>query len=260
MPVSIGAQADDVETEIRYSDAPWLTVAASTDPDFELRVDHERALKRMWGRVNYAHTRSKTLSLMQTDLSHVVYFYCHGGVTGNVPYIKVGSPDERGITRSLLRRENIFWQNPRPLVFINGCHTTALEPEVALDLVSGFVETLNAAGVIGTEITIFESLACTFAEECLHHFLHGVPIGEAVRRGRLRLLQDGNPLGLVYDPFVLASLSLVKSTLPPEQETTVSSLPLAAVPTLEDIEEMVKRVVKEVVREVVREELSKLPK
>ena len=41
-------------------------------------------------------------------------------------------------------------------------------------------------------------------------FLSGVPIGEAVRGTRLALLKAGNPLGLVYIPFVMASLRMVE--------------------------------------------------
>jgi len=142
-----------------------------------------------------------------------VYFYCHGGVTpGRVPYIQVGPITERGFTRDMVRSRSIRWRNPRPLVFINGCHTTALEPETALEFVSAFVENAFAAGVIGTEITIFEPVARAFAEECLRRFLDGQPIGEAVRGARLKMLKDGNPLGLVYIPFVLATLSLTRAT------------------------------------------------
>jgi hypothetical protein len=51
-------------------------------------------------------------------------------------------------------------------------------------------------------------LATAFAEECLRRFLDGAPIGEAVRDARLALLAQGNPLGLAYIPFVIASLRL----------------------------------------------------
>ncbi len=154
-------------------------------------------------------TRDETLRLLKTTTPHLVYFYCHGGLNKNdIPYIQVGGPEERGITRDNLRAYEIEWDDPRPLVIINGCHTTALEPEKAIEFVSAFIE-CSASGVIGTEITIFEPLACAFAEECLRHFLQGVPIGEAVRRARLALLQTGNPLGLVYVPYVLPSLRLV---------------------------------------------------
>jgi hypothetical protein len=90
----------------------------------------------------------------------------------------------------------------------------SLNPEVTLDFVSSFVQTSGAAGVIGTEITIFEPLAVRFAEECFKRFIGAaphkekMPIGKAVRGARLALLRDGNPLGLVYIPYAVASLRL----------------------------------------------------
>ena len=103
-------------------------------------------------------------------------------------------------------------------MFINGCHTTAVEPERAYNLVAAFTNLAGAAGVVGTEITVFEPMAQAFAEECFEQFLGGQAIGEAIRRARLKLLKEKNPLGLVYMPFVLASLgldpALVRAGLP----------------------------------------------
>ena len=143
---------------------------------------------------------------------HLLYFYCHGGVQDRVPFIKVGGPDERGITGDLLFSERIRWTAPRPLVFINGCRTTALEPETAIELVSSLVRRAQASGVIGTEITVFEPLARDFAEAYLVRFLAGATVGEAVRGARLALLARGNPLGLAYIPFALESLRLTAAT------------------------------------------------
>jgi len=128
---------------------------------------------------------------------------------GTLPYIKVGGPEEMGITEDNLRNKGIRWEENRPLVFINGCHTTALEPEKAFNFVGTFVRTAYASGVIGTEITIFEQLGGIFAEEFLQRFLSGDPLGQAVRGARLAILKQGNPLGLVYLPFALADLRLV---------------------------------------------------
>jgi hypothetical protein len=99
-------------------------------------------------------------------------------------------------------------------VFINGCHTTALEPGTALSFVSRLVDTAEAAGVIGTEITTFEPLAGAFATACLRRFLAGEEIGAAVRGARLELLGQANPLGLIYVPFVLPSMRLVARSAP----------------------------------------------
>jgi len=211
MPVSV-AEAPDASAEILYEEGPSLIVAVSTDPDFKLRAAHEEALRVLreglaW---NYADTRAEALRLMKETKAEVVYFYCHGGVDGDVPFIQVGPLDERGITADFILSQRIRWDSPRPLVFINGCRTTALEPEKALEFVSILIRRAQASGVIGTEITIFEPLARVFAEECLRRFLGGATIGEAVRGARLSLLKAGNPLGLAYIPFVLAGLRIVR--------------------------------------------------
>lgn len=210
LPVSV-ASAPEISPEIDWETAPRLAVGVSTDTALVHRVAHEQALRLLRHNLEwrYAADREQVFAMLRDARSHLVYFYCHGGMSGSVPYIQVGPLTERGITVDNLRHKRIVWDRPRPLVFINGCHTTALEPRVALEMVSGFVENAQASGVIGTEITVFEPLATTFAEACLRRFLEGMPIGEAVRAARLALLKAGNPLGLAYVPWVLASLRLV---------------------------------------------------
>jgi hypothetical protein len=204
----------DLDDPLPRGPGPVVTVAVCTDPQMRERDRHVRALLDLFepARTHLAETRDDALHALRDTTAHVVYFYCHGGVDGDrgVPYIQVGPMDDDPIGRDTLRNEGIFWSSPRSLVFINGCHTTDLEPDRAIDLVSGFVETAGASGVIGTEITVFEPLATAFAESFMEAFLRdGRPVGEAVRRARLRLLQQGlNPLGLVYVPFAVASLKL----------------------------------------------------
>ena len=184
---------------------------ACRSPHLELLDDHKGSLEQLrpglaW---EYAATREEVFKSLKGS-PHVVYFYCHGGLQRDAPYLQVGSPQNPGrILPSNLTAYKIAWENPRPLVFLNGCHTTAVQPLQALDFVSRFVAKCNCAGVIGTEITIFEQLATVFAQECLRRFFAGQSIGEAVRGARLKLLNEGNPLGLVYIPFVLGGLKLV---------------------------------------------------
>jgi hypothetical protein len=215
LPLSIDAFGDgpvDVSFDIGYDSHPDLGVAVSTDPRFELRATHEQQLQGLrpdlgW---HYADTRTEVIELMRRTPAQLLYFYCHGGLSAaNAPFLSVGGVDEEGITSDVFRTYRIHWDDPRPLVFINGCHTTALEPDTALDFVSRLVDTAAAAGVIGTEITTFEPLAGAFATECLRRFLGGEEIGAAVRGARLTLLASGNPLGLIYIPFVMPSLRLV---------------------------------------------------
>ena len=219
MPPSV-SQALDVAPEIIYQQQLRWAVGVSTD--LGLWQAHERALQSLrpdpgW---NYADSRDRVFTILKDSKPHLVYFYCHGGLNRGLPYLRVGSKNNPGlIDRSNFRAKGIVWEEPRPLVFINGCHTTALEPEQALDFVSPLISFSRSAGVIGTEITIFEPLATDFAEECLRRFISGASIGEAIRGARLALLQNGNPLGLVYIPFVHAGLRLVDQSPAPPKRT-----------------------------------------
>lgn len=205
MPLT-GPNRTDPQPTIRYEHSPQLSACVSLDlREFAI---HEKALKALRKDLVWqcADSAPETFEVMREGHSHIVYFYCHGGMVRDMPYLEVGKGE--AITPASLFRKRIRWTDPRPLVFLNGCHTVALDPEQVMDLVTEFVEVAQATGVIGTEITIFEPLARAFAEECLGRFLSGQPIGQAVRGARLGLLKAGNPLGLAYDPFVLASVTL----------------------------------------------------
>jgi len=197
--------------EIFYSNKPEAAVSVWNDSDFKYRESHVKSLIAQnqfnW---KYADNRPATISLLKDKQLSVVYFYCHGGVNGAVPYLLVGKDKSVIIVPSNLRAEKIFWEDTHPLVFINGCHTTALSPEQTLNFVSAFVENALCAGVIGTEITIFEPLAVAFSEAFFKRFTHNEPVGKAIRNARLDILQQYNPLGLVYIPFVISGLQLVK--------------------------------------------------
>lgn len=205
---------------ITYDDQLRVVAAVSMDPELVERDGHIarlKALTKSKGGLERDESYVQIIKRLKGTKPHVLYFYCHGGVRlNNLPYLEVGTAD-RFAPESFID-EGITWpSNPRPLVFINGCHTTSLNPEISLNFVTPLVQLGGASGVIGTEITIFEPLAVKFAEECLQRFLgappyaEGMPIGEAVRGARLELLRLGNPLGLVYIPFVMASLRMLSS-------------------------------------------------
>ncbi len=217
-PLGIPLSVGDGETPpmISYQGGVNVMGCLSTDPAFTEREKHLKALGalRPIRAVQWIRSREATLRALKSDSPQIVYFYCHGGVTPNgLPYLSVGDQKtEGGITRDNLTYvfSTSGWKPPtQPLVFLNGCHTTALTPEGVMNLAGGFVVEGNAAGVIGTEITMFEPLAGPFAEECLRRFLAGTELGEAVHGARLALLAKGNPLGLAYVPFAVPGLRLV---------------------------------------------------
>lgn len=210
-PVSTNSSTLDVPVEIDYHDDSLRAVSGrSTDPAFQMWPAHELKLHQIRDGLVWqsADTRAKLLALLRESAPHVVYLYCHGGTVNNVPYIQIGPLDDKVITRDNLRNEKIHWRTPRPLIFINGCRTAALEPARALEFVTALMG-IAAAGVVGTEITLFEPLAVAFAEHSLKQFLAEVQLGEAMRNTRLALLKSGNPLGLIYTSYALAGLRLV---------------------------------------------------
>lgn len=211
------ASTETSMTRLEYDDAPAVLAGISTDAKLTRRAGHIRELEKLLsaGALTVTDNRDGFDRDFEARDSHLVYLYCHGGLEDEIPYVALGKPASEAdrIDYDHLRRGSPWGEPPpRPVVFINGCHTTALGPEQVLDLVAGFVEEADAAGVIGTELTVFEPLACDFAETALAEFLSGAAtIGAAVRRARLELLRANNPLGLVYVPFVAADTRLCKA-------------------------------------------------
>ncbi|WP_328608378.1 hypothetical protein OG943_04445 [Amycolatopsis sp. NBC_00345] len=214
LPVSLGRGAA-LPAGIAVDGAVRLSVGVYRD--FQYVEEHCQALHDLLPQLDWQPRdgRDAVLRELAAGNPHLVYLYCHGGVDADVPYLRVGRAAEPAITPDNLFHSRIHWASTRPLVFLNGCRTTDLEPERAIDFVSFFVEDALACAVIGTEITVFEDLARTFAEQFVRRFLvDRAPLGEAVLSARLALLEDGNPLGLAYIPFGLPSLRVVDEVSP----------------------------------------------
>ncbi|HEX3184315.1 MAG TPA: hypothetical protein VHQ94_05950 [Pyrinomonadaceae bacterium] len=215
LPLTLDGSNNEIPPVIEFKDSLQMFSCVSTDPGFVERDPHLANLKALQGlKLERDNGYDPFILRLKSSVPQLIYFYCHGGVKAGSfnPYLQIGDKDE--LDPNNWGFEGIEWTGPNPLVFINGCHTVSLNPEVTLDFVSSFVQTSGAAGVIGTEITIFEPLAVRFAEECFKRFIGAaphkekMPIGKAVRGARLALLRDGNPLGLVYIPYAVASLRL----------------------------------------------------
>lgn len=158
--------------------------------------------------------RSVRAALSDRELT-AIYFYCHGGEIQEDgvwrPYLAVGRNRER--LRPLELGENdddtgapVYAWPRHPLVFLNGCETAAIEPRVLMHFVDAFANA-GAAGVIGTEVPVWEALATEVGEGFLRRFLQeGLSVGEAIRAVRLELLARYNPLGLVYTVYASADL------------------------------------------------------
>ncbi|WP_072314923.1 hypothetical protein [Agrococcus sp. Marseille-P2731] len=185
-----------------------FVVGASTDPDLTRRDAHLTQVRQLAGGWQRADSASGLLDLFGSSRPSVVYLYGHGGGEDASPFFVVGDDADGPIRRADLRGA-VDWRDAHPLVFLNGCRSSPLRPGAAFSYASGFLHTAHAAGVIGTEISVFESLATAFAEECLRRFVaNRESLGAAVRSTRVQLLEQGTPLGLAYLAFGPLDLQL----------------------------------------------------
>lgn len=219
VPVTLAPQgpgATETATIIPGADNPSFLVGVTTDPTFRRRLGHLEELQALHVPVTWdvGETRGELLKKMQAASPHIVYLLCHGVESDGLPALVVGDPaDPQGITPDNLQAYGIAWRETRPLVVLNGCQTTALDPTKPLNFVEAFTREAFASGVVGTEISVFEELACDFAEELLRRFIkYDLPLGRAVREAPLLLLKAGNPLGLVYIPFGSVGLRMAAAS------------------------------------------------
>ena len=165
-----------------------------------------------------AKNKNQLKQLISRDLP-LVYFFCHGerpdpdkpetylGI-GNKELVRptdlVGWIQEAFFTRQLR-----VWNQIRPLVFINACHSAELDPQALFNYIDVFVGGGNAAGVIGTEVKVSQALAMEFAGAFFDQLLTpGATVATALRHARLAFLAQGNVFGLNYTPYCWADLTI----------------------------------------------------
>jgi hypothetical protein len=209
LPVNV-EQGDDAPTSITAA-ASTAVIMCVSDDFKDVYTPHRSALAALGADIKLTDDRNQALHWLGAEDGQIVYFFCHGDYTQSAPPLPALRLKSGGMVITASNLGNVRWSPPRsrPLVIMNGCHTVAHDPETILGFVDAFVKKCRAVGVIGTEITIFPSLARAFGEELLGAFLSGRSIGEAVRHARLALLhRHQNPLGLVYIPYVCNGVQL----------------------------------------------------
>jgi hypothetical protein len=197
----------------------WLVI---TDPELtdETVTSHLARLRKSPAGVEVrqpplANARQLAAELAPESMD-VVYFYCHCGYVLGHPdapanrYLKLGTfrVEPLDVARWARGWSRPHWPSRRPLVVLNGCHTAEFTSRTLNSFPSAFVQIANAAGVVGTEITLEEGFAGWAGEELLKLLADGLSVGEALHRLRWGLLRNGNVLGLAYTPFCLANLTL----------------------------------------------------
>ncbi|OPX95693.1 MAG: CHAT domain protein [Syntrophorhabdus sp. PtaB.Bin006] len=143
----------------------------------------------------------------------IVYFYCHGGRDEIMkqPYLELSDGRIESLSMESLAPK---WPH-NPLVLLNGCATGDYGPESYVSLISDFRDA-GASGVVGTECPVPELFAEAYAASLLPRVFRGQPVGPAMLDTRRQfLLEEKNPLGLVYTLYAAQEITLATPVAKP---------------------------------------------
>jgi hypothetical protein len=156
-----------------------------------------------------AYRRDRVSAILGDSDLDLIYLYCHTRNQSQPYYFEFkdqAQPQIGKITAAQLSRPP-KWEH-HPLVFLNGCNSVGFSPDALSEFIKVLVNYRDAAGVIGTEIPIFEQLATEVGQQFLEAFLKGHAAGAILLDIRRALLAKRNPLGLAYTLYAAAQLSL----------------------------------------------------
>ena len=223
-----------IEQQAR-NDTPVIAIESAPRCDFVVAetqkadkpgalINHVKALRAIAAAagpkvdLTEAKTREDVQRLLGGDVA-LVYFFCHGkrqNVIDPDTYLAVGNDepitahDFEGwlkVWRAKLNRW--IWSDVRPLIFINACHSLAIEPKTFVTYLDAFITHGHAAGVIGTEVDVPQQLAMDVAEQFFSRLLARTHTVEtALHEIRMDYLAWGNLFGLEYTPYCWADLHL----------------------------------------------------
>jgi len=89
-----------------------------------------------------------------------------------------------------------------PLIFLNACGTSAIDPGGVSSFPALFVEENGNRGFIGTETRMPDKFAAAFSQAFYTHLLEGYPLGEAIHAAKWNLLEkQNNPMGIFYTVY-----------------------------------------------------------
>lgn len=98
------------------------------------------------------------------------------------------------------------WADPRSVILLAACSGGVVDITSARNFVNVFTG-VGAGAVIGPEVIIYEGVARRFAVEISEALVAGRSVGAAVLDFRRGLLQNLNPLGLVFTAYGFADLA-----------------------------------------------------
>jgi hypothetical protein len=195
-------------------------VVAGINAGLYLSKAHESGIQQAWSAAPVEATvetilaRAKLVARWKAPDPEfdMLYLFCHadGGVESGIDPPRLRLTNPKNDTEEFIEPQELTGQRwpHHPLVILNGCRTAAFSPDALSQFIRAFIGTYGAAGVIGTEVAVWEQLAVEFGEEFGRAFLSGEAAAETVLSIRRRLLEKNNPLGLAYTLYGLIDLSL----------------------------------------------------
>lgn len=194
-----------ITTEIEASGIAAIMMAVSQE--LTKVTDHYNEMSQMKNvKIELMDNRNAIGRGLSRHDFQLIYFYCHGGRSGNDTWLGVGKGEKLKVS-NLVSAWRIRWPHKHPFVFINGCHTMDATPDDFIHF-NQSLAFAQAAGIMGTEITIPESLARHFASGFFQNFLGGAHVGKAVQIQRATMLSNYNVLGLAYTPYCSSDLKI----------------------------------------------------
>ena len=213
VPVSLGRGAD-AEARKSVGDKRPAAALIGTLPSGLLRGIDSHAQDVATRFSSHEHVTDRNTWL--TEAKHpgkyaVLYFLCHGQESDRGSVIVLDTLDRPGIDRVQPAHAGGRAEAP-PAGRAERVRHRRARAEQGHEPGRG-VRLPGAAAVIGTEITIFTSLAYAFATTFFDRFTGRPPqqLGPAVRSTRLELLRRGNPLGLTYVAYGRADAALASA-------------------------------------------------
>jgi hypothetical protein len=181
--------------------------------------DHEKELQAVpakrrvmaeWGPSE--SDRDRFLAMLRMGKADLVYLYCHARGGKADPTTKAALELAAGPAGWILPQviaRGVKLKH-HPLVVLNGCNTAKFSPDALSPFIRHLVRDCEAAGVLGTEIPVFELLAGKVAIDFLGRFLNGESAGLALLAVRRGLMAAGNPLGLAYTLYAVSELKITQ--------------------------------------------------
>jgi hypothetical protein len=151
--------------------------------------------------------------------SPFVYFLCHGErdrPDDPDTYLGVGNREkiraqdfQDWVLEWLINEDRVVWNQTRPLIFINACHSLEINTRSQVTYLDAFITTGHAAGVIGTEVKVRSTMAMDFSLEFCKLFFKGKTVSQTLHQIRTSYLASGNLFGLIYTPYCRSDLVIV---------------------------------------------------